>query len=150
MYAHLVQTWIRKLGPTLVLITCHDLDNPLKSVRYWGSTVLTLSAQELVDTLAIRWNIETFFEYDKDLLGSDHYQLMTAQAILRFWTLLSCLLYFLEEQRTQLDQPLLTCGEARRKLQEQHRLNLLLWLKDQFQANSSIQQVAIQLALCNS
>jgi hypothetical protein len=147
MYAHRVKTWIRKLGPTLVLITCHDLDNPLKSVRYWGSTVLTLSAQELVDTLAIRWNIETFFEYDKDLLGSDHYQLMTAQAILRFWTLLSCLLYFLEEQRAQKDRPFLTCGDARRKLQEQHRLNLLLWLKEQFQTNSSIEQISAQLAL---
>jgi hypothetical protein len=31
-------------------------------------------------------------------------QLMTAQAVLRFWTLLSCLLYFLEEQRAQQDQ----------------------------------------------
>ena len=150
MYAHLLQTWVRKLGPTLVLITCHDLDKPLKSVRYWGSSMLTLSAQDLVDTLAIRWSIETFFEYDKDLLGSDQYQLMTAQAVLRFWTLLSCLLFFLEEQRTQPDQLLLTCGDARRKLQEQHRLNLLLWLKEQFQANSSIEQIATQLALCNS
>jgi hypothetical protein len=150
MYAHLVPTWIRKLGPTLVLVTCHDLDQPLQSIRYWGSTVLTLSAQELVDTLAIRWNIETFFEYDKDLLGSDHYQLMTTQAILRFWTLLSCLLYFLEEQRALQDQPLFTCGDARRKLQEQHRLNLLLWLKEQFQASSSIEQITTQLTLCNS
>lgn len=150
MYAHLVQTWVRKLGPVLVLITCHDLDEPLKSIRYWGSTVLTLSAQELLDTLAIRWNIETFFEYDKDLLGSDHYQVMTTQAILRFWTLLSCLLYFLEEQRTQQDQPLLTCGDTRRKLQKLHRLNLLLWLQDQFQANASMEQITSQLALCNS
>ena len=150
MYAHLVQTWIRKLGPTLVLITCHDLDNPLKSVRYWGSTLVNLQAQELVDTLAIRWNIETFFEYDKDLLGSDHYQLMTAQAILRFWTLISCLLYFLEEQRAQQDVPRFTCGDARRKLQDQHRLNLLLWLKDQFQANLSIDQISAHLALSNS
>jgi hypothetical protein len=150
MYAHRVITWVRKLGPTLVLITCHNLDEPLKSVRYWGSTLLNLSAQEFVDLLAIRWNIETFFEYDKDLLGSDHYQMMTSQAILRFWTLVSCLLFFLEEQRALQDQPLFTCGDARRKLQEQHRLNLLLWLKEQFQANSSFEQISSQLALCNS
>jgi SRSO17 transposase len=48
------------------------------------STVLELEVQALVDILAVRWHIETFFEYDKDLLGSDHYQLMSAQAILRF------------------------------------------------------------------
>jgi hypothetical protein len=86
MYTHIVQTWIRKLGPTLVLITCHNPDEPLKSVRYWGSILLNLETQAFVDILAIRWNIETFFEYDKDLLGSDHYQLMTYQAILRFWS----------------------------------------------------------------
>jgi len=61
--------------------------------------------------------------------------------------LLSCLLYFLEEQRVQQDLPRFTCGDARRKLQEQHRLNLLYWLKDQFQVNSSIEQIAAQLAL---
>jgi hypothetical protein len=33
-YAHLVCTWIRKLGPTLLLITCHNPDEPLASVRY--------------------------------------------------------------------------------------------------------------------
>jgi len=29
LYAHLVKAWVRKLGPTLLLITCHDLDAPL-------------------------------------------------------------------------------------------------------------------------
>ena len=35
MYAHLLPTWIRKLGPTLLLITYHDLAEPLKSVIWW-------------------------------------------------------------------------------------------------------------------
>lgn len=34
IYAHLVPTWVRKLGPTLVLMTCQDLEAPLKSMRY--------------------------------------------------------------------------------------------------------------------
>lgn len=54
IYAHLTQTRIRKLGPTLLLITCHNLDEPLKSVRYFGSTLLDLDAQFLVDILAVR------------------------------------------------------------------------------------------------
>jgi len=148
MYAHLIPTWIRKLGPTSVLITCHDLDDPLKSVRYWGSTVLNLAAQALVDILAVRWQIETFFEYAKDLLGSDQYQVMSARAILRFWTLIACLLYFLEEQRAQ-DQDL-TCGDVRRNIQHQHRLNLLHWLETRFKQGYSIDQVCCQLALSNS
>ena len=147
LYAHLVRTWVRKLGPTLLLITCHDLDHPLKSVRYWGSTVLKLDAQALIDILAIRWQIETFFEYEKDLLGSDHYQLMTAQAILRFWTLTACLLCFLEEQRAIAQDETLTCGDVRRRIQEDQQLNLLHWLQDRFRAGCSIEQICILLAL---
>jgi hypothetical protein len=146
MYAHLVVTWIRKLGPTLLLITCHDPDEPLKTVRYWGSTVLDLDAQASVNILAVRWEVETFFEYEKDLLGSDHYQVMTQQAVLRFWTLTACLLCFLEEQRHLEDQTE-TCGDVRRKIQNDHRQNLLLWLETRFRDGLSVEQIRCQLAL---
>jgi hypothetical protein len=144
LYAHLKVTWVRKLGPTLLLITCHNFAEPLKSVRYWGSTVLDLDAQALVDILAIRWQVETFFEYDKDLLGSDHYQMMTADGIVRFWTLTSCLLAFLEEQRGDSQQ---TCGDARRIIQAEHQTNLLYWLESLFKTGYSVEQIRIQLAL---
>jgi DDE superfamily endonuclease len=147
MYAHLVQTWIRKLGPTLLLITRHRLDEPLQYARYWGSTVMDLDAQSLVESLAVRWEIETFFEYEKDLLGSDHYQVMTATAILRFWTLTACLMCFLEEQRAAQTEQQATCGEVRRAIQEEHRLNLLRWLEVQFRSGQTVDQVRIQLAL---
>jgi hypothetical protein len=147
MYAHLVQTWIRKLGPTLLLITRHRLDEPLKYARYWGSTVMELDAQSLVDSLAVRWEIETFFEYEKDLLGSDQYQVMTATAILRFWTLTACLMCFLEEQRAAQTDQQATCGDVRRAIQEEHRLNLLRWLEVQFRSGQTVDQVRIQLAL---
>lgn len=146
MYAHLVVTWIRKLGPTLLLITCHDPNEPLKTVRYWASTVLDLDAQALVDILAIRWEVETFFEYEKDLLGSDHYQVMSRQAVLRFWTLTACLLCFLEEQRYLEDQ-IATCGDVRRMIQNDHRQNLLLWLETRFKDGLSVEQICSQLAL---
>ena len=104
--------------------------------RNGGSTQLELTQQELVDTLAVRWQVKIFFGYDKDLLGSDHYQVMSAQAILRFWTLTACLLVFLEEQRAQ--NQLITCGDVRRTLQIQHRQNLLVWLYAQFQQGISV------------
>src|SRR4030065_527905 len=95
---------------------------------------MDLDAQALVEVLARRWDIETFFENDKDLLGSDHYQVMTANAIIRFWTLTACLLCFLEEQRAMAPEPGPTCGDIRRRIQEEHRRNLLHWLQAQFQA----------------
>ncbi len=145
-----MQTWIRKFGPTLLLFTCHDLENPRKSVRYWGSSQLDLDAQELVDVLAIRWQIETFFEYEKDLLGSDHYQIMSAEAVLRFWTLIACLICFLEEQRSADAVENLTCGDVRRRIQHEHRMNLLHWLADSFRTGATVEQVGNQLALFSS
>lgn len=82
VYVHAVKTWIRKLGPTLLLITCHDRDNPGKSIRYWGSTRLEAEPQTVLNHLAVRWHVEVLFEDNKDLLGADHYQLMNAEAIL--------------------------------------------------------------------
>ncbi|KKL57078.1 hypothetical protein LCGC14_2239020 [marine sediment metagenome] len=150
LYAHLVLTWIRKLRPTLLLITRTSLHAPPKQARFWGSSFLYQDLRTLVDTLAIRWQVETFFEYTKDLLGSDHYQLMTAQAIMRFWTLIACLMAFLEEQRADADDPLLTCGDVRHRIQTEHRLNLLHWLYAQFQSPRRRGQIADQLALSNS
>lgn len=150
MYAHLIQTWIRKLGPTLLLITRHDLEQPLKQARFWGSTQIELEAQSLVDILAVRWQVETFFEYAKDLLGSDHYQVMSTLGIIRFWTLIACLMSFLEEQRASIDEPTYTCGDVRRSLQHDHQLNLIQWLTEQVHAGSGFEQICHQLALSRS
>jgi len=146
VYVHAVRTFIRKLGPVVLLITCHDVQAPAKSIRYWGSTLLDADAQTIINILAVRWNIEVFFEDAKDLLGSDHYQLMKAEAILRFWTLIACLSCFLDEQRSA-QEGIATWGDARRAIQREHQRNLLGWLEGQFQAGLTAQQVGAQLAL---
>lgn len=94
--------------------------------------------------LAVRWEIETSGEYDKDLLDSDHYQLMTAQAILRFWTQTACLMGFLGELQATSQPHLSACGDGRRKLHIEHHRNPLIWLKDLFQAGSTIDQISAQ------
>jgi len=53
-----VQTWICKLGPTQLLITCHDKETPAKSIRYWGTTFLEANAQSVLRVLAVRWSVE--------------------------------------------------------------------------------------------
>lgn len=150
VYVHVVRTWVRKLGPTLVLITRTSLDQPLAQARYWGSTLVDADAQTVIAILATRWNIETLFEDDKDLLGSDHYQVMSATAIVRFWTLAACLAYFLDKQRArlQVEQPgeHITWGDARRAIQAEHQRNLLLWLEDQFRSGITAGQLCACLA----
>lgn len=149
VYVHLVPTWIRKLGPTLLLITCHDPAQPAKSRRYWGSSQLELDAQSFINTLATRWSIEVLFEDNKDLLGADHYQLMSAEAIVRFWTLIAALGYFLDQQKAHRPE-CATWGDVRRALQKEHQRHLLAWLQAQFNAGLSVDQVGCQLAIFNS
>ncbi len=139
VYVHAVRTWVHKLGPTLVLISCRDINDSHKSLRFWGSTMLKEDAQTLVNTLAVRWDIEVLFEDAKDLLGSDHYQLMSAEAIVRFWTLIACVCCFLEEQRTA-QESLISWGDARRAVQKEH----------QCKSGLSSEQIAVQLTLFNS
>jgi hypothetical protein len=149
VYVHTVQTWIRKLGPTQLLITCHDPDKPAKSIRYWGSTLLEADPQTVINTLAVRWSIEVLFEDYKDLLGADHYQLMSAKAIIRFWTLIACLAYFLDEQKASRPD-CSTWGDVRRVLKREHQHNLLNWLHTLFKAGLSAEQIGTQLAIFSS
>lgn len=145
VYAHAVRTWVRKLGPTLVLITRESLTQPLAEARYWGSTLLTADAQTVINALAMRWEIETLFENDKDLLGSDHYQVMRATAVVRYWTLIACLAYFLDKQRAsmQAEQPArhITWGDVRRAIQLEHRHNFLVWLEAQIRDGVTADQL---------
>jgi len=113
-----VQTWIRKLGPTQLLITCLDKETPAKSIRYWGTTLLKADAQSVIRVLSVRWSVEVLFEDGKDLLGADQYQLVSAEAIVRFWTLVACVGYFLDEQRVA-QEALATWGDARRAIQKE-------------------------------
>ncbi len=89
----------------------------------------------LVKHIATRWEIEVFFEDTKDVLGIDHYQLMTTAAVIRFWTLVMAAYVFLDEQRTRLsleqEQPV-SIGEARRSIQRTHACHLIDWIYLQF------------------
>jgi hypothetical protein len=93
--------------------------------------------------------VEVLFEDNKDLLGADHYQLISAEAILRFWTLIACLGYFLDEQKA-LRPDCTTWGEVRRALQKEQQVNLLTWLESQFKTGLSVAQITTQLAIFSS
>jgi hypothetical protein len=82
-------------------------------------------------------------------LGADHYQLMSAKAIIRFWTLIACLAYFLDEQKASRPD-CSTWGDVRRVLKREHQHNLLNWLHTLFKAGLSAEQIGTQLAIFSS
>jgi len=91
----------------------------------------------LLSHIAARWDIEVLFADGKEELGLDQYQLMSATAIVRFWTLAMLAYVFLEEERHRLQEQRqchVTIGEARREIQRRHRRHVLNWLHGQFQS----------------
>src|SRR5947209_15311013 len=89
---------------------------------------LAATPTQLLQHIAARWDIEVLFEDGKEELGLDHYQLMSAAALLRFWTLAMLAYTFLEEEQhrlQQLWQRPVSIGEARREIQRRHRRLLL-------------------------
>jgi DDE superfamily endonuclease len=137
VYVHVVTTRVRKLYSCQVVIVRQSLDAPLSQARYWASSDLQASPEMLLSHIAARWDIEVLFGDSKEELGLDQYQLMSASAIVRFWSLAMLAYVFLEEERDRLQsqwQRPVTIGEARREIQRRHRRHLLDWLHGQFQS----------------
>ncbi len=135
VYVHVLTTSVRKLYRCQILIVRHSLDAPLSQARYWASSDLDADKETLLTHIAARWDIEVLLGDSKEELGLDHYQLMSASAILRFWTLAMLAYVFLEEEQQRLRvswQRPVTIGEARREIQRRHRRCLLEWLHHQF------------------
>lgn len=130
VFVHRVRTIVRKLGACQVLVVRHTVDASVKQTRYFVTSLLDADTETILNTLAIRWKIETFFDDLKELFGSDHYQVMSARSILRFWTLACCGYVFLEEQRAQRGEAGSSIGMVRRRLYNDHQSRLLSWLQN--------------------
>jgi len=137
VYVHVITTSVRKLYRCQVVIVRHSLSAPLSQARYWASSDLEADAPTVLTHIAARWDIEVLFGDSKEELGLDHYQLMSATAIRRFWTLAMLAYTFLEQEQCRLQQQWqrpVSIGEARREIQRCHRRLVLRWLFDQFQS----------------
>ena len=140
VYAHLVKTWVRGLGPCQVLIVKPDPHPDLEHARYWATTRLDDTLEQVVGHVAQRWTIEVLFANFKELMGSDHYQMRSARGIVRFWALCLCLYQFLDEVRATHQRVWgehLTLGQARQQIRESHWEGLLDWIFEQVQAGAT-------------
>jgi hypothetical protein len=150
VYAHLVKTFVRKLGPCQVLVVRERLDQPLKEVRYWATSEREADLSTVVEWVAQRWAIEQFFADVKEVFGTDHYQIRSAKGILRFWQLSFLGYLYLEQQRATLvaegAHPKLSIGQTRWRQQERHRHLLLVWIQARYADGLTPKQVDQLLA----
>jgi hypothetical protein len=149
VWVHVVTTTVRNLGRCQVILVRDSVEAPLKDVRFWASSDLAADAVTLIGHLAVRWDIEVLFADAKELLGLDQYQLMSATAIVRFWTLVLAAYVLLEEERARLAATTaqhVTIGDAQRAIQRAHWVHLLHWLRHQFQHQEAFAAIVRQLA----
>ena len=149
VWVHVVQTRVKKLYRCQVILVKETLDAPVKQVRYFASSDLQADVQTLVGHLAARWAVEVLFADGKELLGLDQYQVMSAEAIVRFWTLAWAAYCYLDEERARLRrewQRHVTVGDARREVQRTHWHHLITWMHQQFASGAVPQTVFERLA----
>ncbi len=144
VWVHVVQTRGKKLYRCQVILVKETLDAPVNQVRYFASSDVAADAPTLVGHLAARWAVEVLFADGKELLGLDQYQVMSADAIVHFWTLVWAAYVFLDEERARLRwewQHHVTLGEARRDVQRRHWHHVIRWMHQQFAAGAAPQTV---------
>jgi hypothetical protein len=149
VWVHTVTTTGRNLGRCQILLVRDRLEASAKDVRFWASRDLAADAATLIRHLAVRWASEVLVADTKELLGLDQYQVMSATAIVRFWTLVLAASVFLEEERARLaatTEQHVTIGDAQRAIQRAHWVHLLNWLRQQFQHQEAFAAIVRQLA----
>jgi hypothetical protein len=148
VWGHLLRTRIKKLGACQVLVVTFVPDAPPSQFRYWVTSRLDYTLEEVVAAVATRWAIEAWFADLKELMSSDQYQVRSAQAIVYFWALTLCLYQYLDEQRVRLrrehQQPV-TLGQTHTWVRQHHGDLLLEWLAPQLAANATANQAPRQL-----
>lgn len=142
--AHLVRTFVYKLGACQVLVVKESTEAPAASARCWATSDLRADVASVASYAAQRWDIETFIEDTKGLLGLDHYQITSTEGVIRFCHLVCCCYLYLDEVRADLvaqGQEGATIGDALR-LQQRSQYSLLLqWLWEQFAQGHSVAEV---------
>ena len=147
--AHLVRTFVYKLGACQVLVVKGSADAPAASARCWATSDLAADVATVAGYAATRWEVETYIEEGKELLGLDHYQLTRAEGVERFWHLVACAYLHLDEVRADLaaaGDAGVTLGAAQRAEQATHQHHLLEWLQGQFRQGASIDDIQHRLA----
>jgi SRSO17 transposase len=149
VWVHVVTTRVRKLYRCQVLIVRESLEAPLKETRYFASSDLKADVTTLVGHLAARWSVEVLVEDGKEVLGLDQYQVMSAESLVHFWTLVWAASCYLDEERARLReewQRHVTLGEARREVQRVHWCHLMSWMHQPFHAGTTPHLLYEQLA----
>jgi len=149
VYAYLIRTRVKKLGICQVLIVKMTPNDPGEKAHFYITTRCADSLEQVVQAVARRWTVETLFADFKELMGSDQYQLHSAEAIIRFWALGLCLYQYLDSLRHRLKrvyQQDVTLGQTLCWVRERNEQHCLDWICRQTQNGVPAYQIRAHLA----
>lgn len=149
VYAYLIRTKVKKLGACQVLIVKTSPDDPGEKARFYITSRLSDTLRQVVQAMALRWTVETLFADFKELMGSDQYQLHSAEAILRFWALGLSMYQFLDSLRHRLKriyQREVTLGETLNWVRDKNEWHKLNWICRQTSYGATARQIQTRLA----
>lgn len=132
------------------MIVKTSADDPGEKARFYITTRLQDNLEQVVQTMAIRWTVETLFADSKELMSSDQYQLHSAEAIIRFWALGLCLYQYLDSLRHRLrrnDQHPVTLGDTLSWVRKRNELQMFNWVYRQAAHGMPSHQIMAQLTL---
>ena len=136
VYVHVISTRVKKLYRCqVVIVRGHLEDDDDEKIRFWASSDLEADKETLLVHIATRWDIEVLFADTKEILGLDQYQLMSATAIQRFWTLVMLTYCFLDQERDRQQRQTteqVTIGDAWRQVQRTHWCHFIDWIHQRF------------------
>ena len=147
--AHLVRTFVYKLGASQVLVVKEKPGAPAHEGRCWATSDLTADVVTATGYAARRWDIETWIGDAKEVLGLDHYQLTSVKSVVRFLHLACCCYLFLDEVRAGMvakGQTGATIGDASRQQHQAHNRHLLAWVQQRFAQGYAVNDIETLLA----
>lgn len=89
---------LKSFENAVVLISYEYKNGEFKEPMFILTTDISLGNREIIEYYLKRWAIEVSFQYQKDKLGLDHYQMRSLTAIKRFWLIVQLALTYLSIQ----------------------------------------------------
>jgi len=144
---------LKSLGKVRIVATFEEKDG---KIRQEPMVLVTnrkdWNAKKIMETYAIRWEIETFFRDGKQSLGFESYQLRSIQAVERHLCLVNLAYSLLELKRvesqilTKVENQLITIGAQAKSVANDLLRSLVLWIYEQTKKTNN-PELAYQMLL---
>lgn len=132
-----------------VLLSWEDVFDSSESPFCILCTDCSLDVVTILRYYDVRWNIETGYRFFKDLLGFDHYQLLSHKGIERYWCIQFLTYNYLEYQRQEWKQPgtPMTIGDVVRRIRKDYLGQIVVFAYEQGLSKKPLADVLKQFNL---